>query len=853
MYNKDIKTVLSLLNTSSSGLNSSEVKKRLNKYGLNKLIEQKKTSVFVRFFSQFKDPMIIILLIVALLLFIYAITYSHEFTDIIVILAVVLINAIVGFIEEEKAESVLSALKKYESHKCKVKRDGKIVISNTFNLVPGDIILLEAGDTVPCDIRLLKADNVVIDESALTGESVGVIKEISTLSSDKLLVQDQKNMCFMGTSVTSGTIVGVVTSTGMDTELGNIASSIEKSIESRTPLELKIEELSKKITIIILILILFIFLLSVLKGYTYLETIMLCASIAVAAIPEGLPAVIAITLSGGVEALARKKTVVKHMHAVETLGATDVICSDKTGTITLNKMKVKEKDIYNEDIFNYICALCNEGLIYPSKYVGDPTETCLYEYLKDNKIDALKLRKKHKRIASIPFTSERKISSTINDIDGNIYMLSKGSVEKLLDKCSYINNKKITKADINKIKKLEESYASNGLRVLGFAYKKINKLPKSFETLEKNLKFIGLIGIVDPARDSVKNSVLECKNAGITPIMITGDSINTAYAIAKEVGIADSYEACLLGEELDKYSDKKLISLVKKYSVYARVKPLHKERIVNALKASGKVVAMTGDGVNDAPAIKNAHVGVGMGITGTDVTKEAADIILVDDSFSTIVDAVEEGRRIYTNIRNNVVYCLSSNFAEILIVLVGLLTNNIILLPIHILFIDLVTDSIPSIALAFEKSEKGIMNKKPRGIKKNLFTPFIKSNIVSSFLIESVYVLVTYFIAINYVDKTTSMTIALLSLVIQEIVYAISCRNLKNSFIKQGIFSNKVMTFSIILVLLIELLVFLTPVGSILHIERMSLSLFGVIFLFNITSLIIYESLKPILRRYFKD
>ena len=769
-----------------------------------------------------------------------------------IILGVVIINALVGFIEETKANNTLNALKKYETHTCKVKRNGKIMVVDSISIVPGDIILLEAGDMVPADIRLLKANEVKVDESTLTGESEPVTKEVIDLKG-KLLIQDRKNSLYKGTNITSGTLTGIVTETGMNTELGKIASSLNDK-DPKTPLEIKIEELSKNITIIIFFFIVLIFIVSVLKGYEYLETIMLCVSIAVAAIPEGLPAVIAITLSGGVKALAKKKTVVKSMHAVETLGATDIICSDKTGTITLNKMSVEKEKVYNEEMMNYILALCNEGLIYESKYIGDPTETCLYSYLKNKKIDPLKIRKTNKRVGDIPFDSDRKLSSTINIIGNKKYILTKGSIEKLITKCSYINKKKITEEDKNKILELEKEYASNGLRVLGFAYKEIRTNKEKYtKNDEKSLRFVGLVGIIDPPRQTVKKSVEICKSAGITPIMITGDSLITATSIAKEVGIIEKEDEALLGEKLDNYDDNELLEIVKKHKVYARVNPLHKERIVKALQKNNNVVAMTGDGVNDAPAIKNADVGVGMGITGTDVTKEVSDIVLLDDSFSTIVTAVEEGRRIYTNIRNNIVYCLSSNFAEILIVLVGLLTNNLILLPIHILFIDLVTDSIPSIALAFEKSEKNIMDQKPRGAKKELFTPFIKANIASSFIVESIFSLITYFIALQYFDQTTAATLALLSVVINEIVYAITCRNLKHSIKKQGLFKNKVMNLSIIALLIIELIVFLTPVGTYLRIETISIKVFIITFLFNISSIFIYEGLKPFLKKYFKD
>ncbi|MDY4996580.1 MAG: cation-translocating P-type ATPase, partial [Bacilli bacterium] len=803
MYSKNEEEIFKTLNSSIDGLDSKETEKRLNDYGQNIILNKKKIPWILRFLKQFNDTMIIILLVVALLLYFYGYFYSHEYTDTIVILFVVFINAIVGFIQEEKAALILKDLKKYETSTCKVKRNDKIIVINTKELVPGDIIYLESGETVPADIRILSCENLKVDESALTGESVPVQKNANVLK-ENLILQEQKNILFLGTSITNGKCTGIVISTGKNTEIGKIALSLNENDRIETPLQLKIKELSKKITFIVFIILIFIFILALINKYTILEIIMLCSSLAVAAIPEGLPTVITITLSVGVSNLAKKKTVVKQMQAVETLGAIDIICSDKTGTITQNKMTVKEEYVIDENMLNYICALCNDGLIYEDKYVGDPTETCLYDYLYNKKIDSLKLRKKCERILDIPFDSDRKLFTTLNRIDNDVYILCKGSMDSLIEK---LDLSKIGKQEVlGKVKKLSK----NALRTLGFAYKKLNYIPKDIKELEKeenNLSFAGILGMIDPPRESVKKSVLLCKNAGIRPIMITGDSIDTAVAIAKDVGIISNGDEAILGSELDKYNDKELEDIVKQYSVYARVNPSHKERIVFALQNSGKIVAMTGDGVNDAPAIKDAHVGVGMGITGTDVTKSASDIVLMDDSFSTIVVAVEEGRRIYNNIRNNIVFSLSSNFAEIFTIIIGLLVKTTILLPIYILFIDLVTDSIPSICLSFEESENDIMNKKPRGINKPLFTPFIKSCIASSAIIETIFVVLTYFISLKTYGQETAMSLALLSMVVQEIVYSLSCRNLKQSIVKQGLFSNKVMNYGLLLILLIELIV----------------------------------------------
>lgn len=849
MYSKREEEIFKILNSNTRGLDSKEAKKRLNDFGQNIILNKKKTPWIVRFLKQFNDTMIIILLIVALLLYFYGYFYSHEYTDTIVILFVVFINAIVGFIQEEKATLILKDLKKYETSTCKVKRDDKIIVINTKELVPGDIIYLESGETVPADIRIFLCENLKVDESALTGESVPVQKTADILK-ENLILQEQKNMLFLGTSITNGKCTGIVVSTGKNTEIGKIALSLNEIDRIETPLQLKIKELSKKITFIVFIILIFIFILALINKYTILEIIMLCSSLAVAAIPEGLPTVITITLSVGISNLAKKKTVVKQMQAVETLGAIDIICSDKTGTITQNKMTVKEEYVLDENMLNYICALCNDALIYKNKYVGDPTETCLYDYLFDKKINPLKLRKKCERILDIPFDSDRKMFTTLNKIDNDIYILCKGSMDSLIEKMNLSITEKQDALDKVKI------FSKNALRTLGFAYKKINYIPKDIKELEKeenNLFFAGILGIIDPPRESVKKSVLLCKNAGIRPIMITGDSIDTATAIAKDVGIISNDDEAILGSELDKYNDKELKNIVKRYSVYARVNPTHKERIVYTLQNSGKIVAMTGDGVNDAPAIKDAHVGVGMGITGTDVTKSASDIVLMDDSFSTIVVAVEEGRRIYNNIRNNIVFSLSSNFAEIFTIVIGLLTKTTILLPIYILFIDLVTDSIPSICLSFEKSEDGIMNKKPRGLNKPLFTPFIKSCIGSSAIIETIFVVLTYFISLKMYGQETAMSLALLSMVVQEIVYSISCRNLKESVVKQGLFSNKAMNYGLLLILLIELIVFVTPIGKLISITSIDISLILIVFLINFMAIFIYELIKPFLVKWFKD
>ena len=857
-YNKDTKMLYKELKSSKNGLDDEEATKRLENFGANIIEEGKKKTKLKIFLEQFNDMMIIILIIVAIIMWIYGILYSHEYTDTIVITVVVLLNAVMGFIQEEKAEVTLESLKKYSTSTCKVRRSGRIEVINSEELVPGDILLLEAGDKIPADARIISETNLKVDESPLTGESLAVNKNSNVLTGKQQL-QTQTNMLFSGCNIVNGHVEAIVVRTGMTTELGLIATSLNTPYEVSTPLQIKIKEISKKITILVFLIILFMFFYGVINGYKLMEIIMLCVSLAVAAIPEGLPAVITIALSSGTGALAKKKTIVRQMSAVETLGSTDIICSDKTGTITQNKMTVKKVILTNEEMAHYVFALANETILDDGNFVGDPTETSLFDYLVKNGMDPLKIREENPRLMDAPFDSDRKMMSSINEVNGKKYIFVKGSLENLLDRCKEKSidgkTKKLTKKDIEEIRNQEHEFASSALRVLGLAYKEIEELPKANKVYdeENDLIYVGMVGMIDPPRESVKESVKKCKKAGIRPIMITGDSLVTACAIAKEVGIIKNENEGILGEELDKYTDEELCEVVKKYNVYARVSPTHKVRIVAAWQKNGKVVAMTGDGVNDAPAIKDAHVGVGMGITGTEVTKSVADVILLDDSFSTIVVAVEEGRRIFANIRNNVVYSLSSNFAELFTVLIGMFTGNTILLPIHILFIDLVTDTIPSICLSFEKSEKGIMDNPPRGIEKPIFTPFVIACIIYSAIIETIFALLSYFIVLKLYNAEVAASAALLSIVIQEIIYAITCRNLKQSIHKQGFFSNKAMNIGLFVVILIELIVFLTPIGNWINLVSLEVSLIIKIVGFNLIGYFLYEISKPILSRLFKD
>ena len=855
MYNKNILDVYKELNTTDDGLSSSEAKARLEKNGLNKLKENKGRSGLEIFLDQFKDLMIIILILVDIFMLFYAFFVSGDYIDSIVITFVVFINAIMGFLQENKAEVTLKNLMKYNKTSVQAKRDNEFGIIDSEKLVKGDVVVLNAGDIVPADIRIVKCSNLTVDESALTGESISIIKNNKVLSNN-LQIQDMSNMLFSGTVITTGSVEGVVVSTGMDTELGKIAKSLNTPYRVETPLELRIKELSKKISILIFLILIFIFIYSMIKGIHIVDTIMLAISLAVAAIPEGLPAVITICLSNGTNAMFKKNTIVRQMNSIETIGSLNVICSDKTGTITQNKMSVKDIRIYNEEILDKIFALCNDALIDNDSYIGDPTEYCLYEYLKNKNIDVINTRKTYKRIDSIPFDSVRKMMSTFNRIEDTYYLLVKGSNKNVIDKCKYIykDNKKVLLTLKDKKNLYDEIYKmqDNALRVMSFAYKEFDKKIDDITKSEDDLVLAGIVGVIDPPREDVKKAIQDCKNASIRPIMITGDSLNTASAIAIDVGIINSKEEAIEGAELDNYDDEKLLDIINKYSVYARVNPKHKERIVHILQKNNKVVAMTGDGVNDAPAIKDADVGIGMGITGTDVTKNVSDIILLDDSFSTIVSSVEEGRRIYTNIRKNIVYSLSSNMAEIFIVLISLLTGTSMLLPIHILFIDLVTDSIPSIALSFEPIEKNTMSLKPNSKKKKLFTPFILSSIISSSFIETLFVILSY-ILVRHENSGVVSTVVLLSLIIQEILYAISVRNLKEPIIKQGIFSNKAMNISIVALAIVEIIFFVTPLRGIISVSSISFNLALEVILLNLFAFVVYEMIKIINVRFFKD
>ena len=827
-YEMEKDEVFKRVESSLDGLTSVEANERLLDNGKNILKEKNKKSAVKIFFSQFSNMMILLLILVGIVSFVYSIVNHESFIESIVIFSCVMINAIMGFIQEMKSENAIESLKTMTSSKVQVKRDGVWKELDASELVVGDIISLDSGDKVPADARILTAVGLKVDESVLTGESLAVEKDDVTLQGSKL-IQDQSNILFSGTSVVNGRAEAVVIYTSMDTEIGKIAGSIDRAEESLTPLQMKIKKVSGFITVIACILVAVTLCYGLVLKKDALSIIMLCISMILAAVPEILPVSITATLTIGVEQMAKKKTIVKQLSAIETLGSTQIICSDKTGTITTNKMTLVEiyanekryinvKKNYKElDMCNHILGLCNDTVSDSEtigEFIGDPVEIALSKYLYNLSENIENFKANHERIDEIPFDSSRKMMSTLNRFDDKTIMLTKGGLGAILNRCDRVlkNGKviKINKAIKNRYLLKEKSMSKKAYKVLALAYKPV--VEKS-DFVEDNLILVGIVGLVDPPKDGVKEAVDKCKKAKMKPIMITGDSLATAMAVAIEVGIATQESQGVEGSVIDSISDDELVSFVKKYTVYARVTPNHKVRIVRAFQASGKVVAMTGDGVNDAPALKLAHVGVGMGRSGTDVTKNVSDIILMDDSFSTIVSAVEEGRRIYSNVLRTILYNLSSNFAEIFLIIVGMIMLKDIISPLHILYIDIIADTIPSIALAFEKNDKRAMLRKPNGINRRVFTPFMIAMTIGSAIIEAVISLVIFFVSESLFNYEIAMTLTLLSVVLTELTFTYNCKELKSSSFKKGLFGNKFMNISTLIIFLIQIPVFFTPIA----------------------------------------
>lgn len=857
-YKKNVNKVLDELGSNIDGLSEKEADLRLNNYGLNVIDNDKKVSKFSLFLKQFQDAMIIMLLIVSVISFFYSYFMHESYTDSILIIFIVFLNAVMGYVQESKADASINSLKKVNTCSVKVKRDNVIYLIDSTKLVPGDIIILEAGDKIPCDCRVIESVSAMVDESILTGESVPVSKISDTLKED-VIINDRVNMVYSGCSLVHGKIVGIVCFTGMNTELGNIASSITSKKDVPTPLQMRISEISRNLSIIVIFIIGFVFVYNILFLHNdILDIVMLCISLMVSAVPEGLPAVISISLSLGVKEMARKNALIRTLSSVETLGSVDIICSDKTGTITKNQMSVAKcysDEIYEcSDLMRDIMVLCNDSEYSDDKFIGDPTETALMDYVSD----AHGIVSKYRRIVEVPFDSERKMMSTINGYDDGLRMFVKGSLESILN-CSnsYIVNGEVLKLDKEKKKELfsiEKDFSSEALRVIGFAYRNVQESDIDDDNLdlECNLTFVGMVGMIDPERDGVVDSIRECKSAGIIPIMITGDSLNTALAISKNIGLCNDDSEGIEGKDLVKYSDSEMVNLVKKYRVYARVSPDDKVRIVKAWQKNGKVVAMTGDGVNDAPSIKLAHIGIGMGQTGTEVTKSVADVLLLDDCFNTIVGAIREGRRIYNNIKSVILYSLSSNFAELFIVIIGMFMGLNILLPIQILFIDLFTDAILSICMAFEHAGKNIMNEQPHKSRR-FFTPFMTMFLLISSIIESALIFIVYMIGYKNFGFEVAQSMAFLCLIVQEMVFAYNCRNLHDPIVKHGLFSNKAMNIGIVSLILVQFIIFLTPIGKVLHVVSLGFTEVLIIIVLNIIAFLFVEVLKPIISKRFED
>ena len=816
--------VFTEVQSSEAGLSSAEAQARLEKNGKNKLQEAKKKSTFARFVDQLKDPMIIILIIAAAISavteYIEASAAGHNFfpTDTIIILAVVIINAVLGVMQESKAEKAVEALQKMSAATTKTLRDGQIVTVKSEDLVVGDVILLDAGDAIPADCRIFECASMKIEEAALTGESVPVTKLVGVLMGKKddseVALGDRKNMAYMGSTLVYGRGKAVVVATGMDTEMGKIANAISLAEEGKTPLEIKLEQLSKVLTKLVLAVCVVIFgyniamhFITGAEGAFYevaLDSFITAIALAVAAIPEGLVAVMTIVLSIGVTNMSKKNAIIRKMNAVETLGCTQIICSDKTGTLTQNVMTVVDHYAPDEKHLATAMALCtNAEVAEDGKGTGEPDEVALINYAKTLSLPKAELTEKYPRIGEVPFDSGRKMMSTVHENGGAFIQFTKGAPDEILKKCTHIDiNGEVfamNEEHLGKIAAENTRMGNKALRVFAVAYKKYTSAPAAFdsESLEYDMTFIGLTGMIDPVRPEVKDAIVECRSAGITPIMITGDHINTAKAIARDLGILTDDSQAMMGADIDKYSDEEFEKVVENTFVYARVQPEHKTRIVNAWKKKGYVTAMTGDGVNDAPSIKSADIGVGMGITGTDVTKNVADMVLTDDNFATIVSAVGEGRRIYDNIRKAIQFLLGSNLSEVVSIFFATIMGFTILKAPHLLFINLVTDSIPALALGLERPEADIMKRKPRSKTDGIFAGGLGFDCAYQGILVSILTVAAFYIGeyleclktgatfafTNIQDSAEGMTMAFFTMAMCEIFHSFNMRSQRASVV----------------------------------------------------------------------
>ena len=832
-YLQEIGEVYKDFETSEKGLTQAEASSRLEKYGKNKLKEAEKTPMWKRFLDSISDPMIIMLLVAAAIQALVNVLQMSEgfklseFADVIVIMAVVVINTIMSLIQESKAEGAMEALMQMTASTSKVLRDGEVKVVKSEDIVVGDVIIYEAGDTVPADCRIIESHSLKAEEAALTGESVPVNKviDILMLSEDRedVALGDRKNMLYNGSTVVYGRGTAVVVATGMDTEMGKIADALTLAEKELTPLQKKMSELSAFLTKLVIWICVIVFAVGVVEtilvsdegfsmkllGSTMLDTFIAAIALAVAAIPEGLPAVVTIILSIGVSAMAKRQALIRKLTAVETLGCTNIICSDKTGTLTQNKMTVVDEFTVDKNLLATAMALCSDAEIKPGETssTGEPTEAALVNYANSIGLPKYELKEKFERVGEAPFDSNRKMMSTIHPYEGGYIQYTKGALDVMLDRCTkYLTEQgeiKMTDALKKKILDQNKEFASKALRVLCAAYKKYDKMPSSLEPedLEFDLVFIGIVGMIDPCRPEVYEAIKQCRSAGIRPIMITGDHKDTAVAIGKDLGIIENEEEAIEGHELDKYSDEEMKEVVQKYRVYARVQPEHKTRIVNAWKALGKVTAMTGDGVNDAPSIKAADIGIGMGITGTDVTKSVADMVLADDNFATIVNAVEEGRKIYDNVCKVIQFQLSTNLCEVIIMFVASLLNFTLLTPVHLLWINMVTDSLPGLALGMEKAEGDVMTRKPRNSEDGIFANGAGIDMVWQGIYLAIIELAAYFIGLHLErgtiagffgapDCANAIAMAFLTVNFAEICCAINMRSQTKSIFSASMIKN---------------------------------------------------------------